>query len=174
MRRLILRLAAALLSLAVPGLAHAQATSDPALLAELLRLNRAYIAAAKAGDIATMKLLATDDYVAVNPYYAYMLDGDDRFVAEQKAWAAYFASPNGDRTIVRTESGPIAKRFDADVAVLAYNELEASATAGKRVRAGRTGKCSFVYRRQNGRWLLANSIITEQAWPDRMAMGIRK
>jgi ketosteroid isomerase-like protein len=161
--------------LALAGLpAGAQTAPDATLLHELLQANRAYIAAAKAGDVAAMRALATEDYLAVDPYHAYVLDDADRFADEQKAWAAYFKADNGAETVVRTEAAAMVKRFSDDVALLAYNELEAVAVPGNRVRGGRSGKCSFVYRRVGGKWLLANSIITEQAWPDRTIMGLRK
>lgn len=143
------------------------------LLDSLITLNRAYIAAARAGDVATMQSMVTDDYVGVDPYYAYMLVGPGAVAAEQKAWAAYFKPASGDEVFYRKESDPVVKDL-GDVAILIYVELEAVKTRGDRVRGGRAGKCSFVYRKTPTGWKLANSIITEQPWPDRMIAGSRK
>jgi ketosteroid isomerase-like protein len=150
--------------------AGAPKSEDP-FVVELLALNRSYIDAARRGDLGAMKALTTDDYIAVNPYYPYMLDDADRLVDEQKAWAAHFKPGNGDEVLLRSESAPRVKRY-GDVAILAYVELEAVRTRGDRVRAGRTGKCTFIYRRIGGQWLLANSHITAQAWPDQALLGI--
>ena len=137
---------------------------------QLITRNEAFVAALKNHDAKAVKSMISKDYIAVDPYFPYMLVGDDVIADEFVAWDNYFKRANGDEVLVRSEAQPRVRKF-GDVAILTYVELDAVKTRGERMRGGRAGKCTFVYHRENGAWILVNSEITDQVWPGSVLLG---
>lgn len=147
-----------------------EAPPDAALTKELLALNETFIAAVKAHDTAKVRSLVSRDYIAIDPYFPYLLTGEDVVADEFTAWDNYYKRPNGDQVVLRTYSQPRVRRF-GDVAILTYVELDVVRTRAERNRGGRAGKCTFVYHRENGRWILVNSVISSDSWPNSVLFG---
>ena len=159
-----------LAALILSSAAQAQPDLNAQLLLDLLKLNEDFIAAAKNHDLDTLKALTSRDYIAVDPYFPYMLVGDDVLTDELTAWDNYYRQPNGDEVLLRSPSQPRVRRF-GDIAILTYVELDIVKTRGERMKGGRAGKCSFVYHLENGKWILVNSEISNQVWPNSVLLG---
>ena len=168
--RQFLSLCLTALVLSAAAQAEPQPDANAQLLQDLLKVNEAFVVAVKNHDLATMKAMTSHDFIAVDPYFPYMLVGDDVLTDEMTAWDNYYKRANGDEVLLRSPSQPRVRRF-GDIAILTYVELDVVKTLGERVRGGRAGKCTFVYHQENGKWILINSEITDQVWPGSVLLG---